>query len=275
MLIAQISDLHVVSDSRRLYDFVDSNTTLARAVAVINGLDTKVDLVLVTGDTTNCGTRAAYAMLERLLEGFEAPVFVIPGNHDTPAFLREVGGGKYRKENSAGYEKQDYVIEEFPLRVIMLDSTSPGDIHGMLLPEQFVWLSEQLASSARPTLVCIHHPPLPTGHAHMDPLVCRNGDELVSLLQKYRQVQALACGHTHRAIFQRAGDLTIFTCPGLATAIKSDFNDSRGFFIPDESGFMLHRYTPESGLISFVETLPKQREHCFAHVNSCPATGEA
>ena len=271
MYIAHISDLHVVSDSRRLYDFVDSNSTLARAAAVINGLDTPVDLVLVSGDTTNCGTASAYRMLERLLAGFQAPVFLIPGNHDTPALLREVGGGRYHRATG---RTMDYVVDDFPLRLILLDSTSPGDIHGMLEPEQFDWLERELSRDTKPVLVGIHHPPLPTGHAHMDPLRCRNGDRLVALLQRFPQVEALACGHTHRAIIQRIGMLNVFTAPGLATGIKSDFIDDRGFFIPGEHGFMLHRYTPEGGLATFVESLHDGPVHCFAHVNNCPPTGE-
>jgi 3',5'-cyclic AMP phosphodiesterase CpdA len=42
------------------------------------------DLVLVTGDVTQSGRRREFAAARAWLDGFTAPVFVVPGNHDTP-----------------------------------------------------------------------------------------------------------------------------------------------------------------------------------------------
>ena len=57
MIIAQIADLHVVSKDRLCYRQIPTNAQLAEAVAHINNLAPRPDLVIASGDLT--GTVAA------------------------------------------------------------------------------------------------------------------------------------------------------------------------------------------------------------------------
>src|SRR5260370_23102190 len=91
MLIAQLSDPHVRPDGVLYQDVVDSNAMFAAALAHLNGLDPRPDLVLLSGDLVDKGEAGEYGNLRELLAGISMPVPVIPGNHDVrppfrPAF---------------------------------------------------------------------------------------------------------------------------------------------------------------------------------------------
>jgi 3',5'-cyclic-AMP phosphodiesterase len=56
MLIAQITDLHVVENDQLCQGRVATNAQLQEAVAHLNRLDPRPDVVLATGDLTDHGT---------------------------------------------------------------------------------------------------------------------------------------------------------------------------------------------------------------------------
>jgi 3',5'-cyclic AMP phosphodiesterase CpdA len=94
------------------------------------------------------------------------PVFVIPGNHDARQPLRAV----FRAD---GYLSADghlhYAVEDYPLRLVALDTLVDGKHHGSLGPDQLAWLDATLAAQPeRPTIILMHHPPFATGITYMD-----------------------------------------------------------------------------------------------------------
>ncbi|MEK7996515.1 MAG: metallophosphoesterase, partial [Planctomycetota bacterium] len=82
MLIAQITDMHLKGEGELLFGRVDTTGFLERAVAHVNALDPRPDIVLATGDLVNDGGPEQYANLRRVLAPLDMPVFMIPGNHD-------------------------------------------------------------------------------------------------------------------------------------------------------------------------------------------------
>jgi 3',5'-cyclic AMP phosphodiesterase CpdA len=71
--IVHVSDIH--------FGAVDA---VAAEAVVAAAQDLAPDLVLVTGDVTQSGRRREFAQAKVWLDRFSAPVFVVPGNHDTP-----------------------------------------------------------------------------------------------------------------------------------------------------------------------------------------------
>jgi len=155
MIIAHISDTHLAFDTadaaRRLRDF-------ASTIADINVLDPPADVIVHTGDIVHNGRQDEYAEAAALLAKARAPVYVLPGNKDDRANLRAVFSARgYLAPDS---EFIDYAIEDYPVRLIALDTLSPGNGRGDFRPEQARRLIEMMdADLNKPIAVFTHHPP--------------------------------------------------------------------------------------------------------------------
>ena len=88
MLLAQITDLHVMPKGQLAYGRVDTAGMLRKAVAQLNRLDPRPDAVVITGDLADKGEPVAYQHLREILAALRLRYFVIPGNHDRMAEFR-------------------------------------------------------------------------------------------------------------------------------------------------------------------------------------------
>ena len=198
MLIAQITDTHIKAAGQLSYGKVDTCQYLERCIMHLNALSPRPDVVLVTGDITDFGRTEEYRQAGMLLDQLAIPCFVIPGNHDLPDAMRvEFSGHDYLP--AEGFIQ--YVIEDYPVRMIGLDTQVIGKPYGLMCAHRLSWLEQQLlAQPDRPTLLFMHHPPFETGIEHMDVQNCRNGEELGNLVEQHRQIKYILCGHVHRQI---------------------------------------------------------------------------
>lgn len=255
MLIAQLSDLHIMPRGHKLYDFIDTNGLLARHIAYLNNLDERPDAVVITGDITDAGSRGSYEMTLKLLNQLDYPTFIIPGNHDcNPEMLRILKDAfPYLGEDPDAIH---FTIEDFPIRMICLDSSVEGKLYGRIGSKRLQWLQDSLTQRPETqTIIFTHHHPVPSGCHHMDLICCEDGQELLGVLKNHPQVTHLFCGHTHRAIFQQRDGLLIGTAPSVAHQVPFNSTDPNGFFSLEPPGMLMHRYTPETGLVSYVASL--------------------
>jgi 3',5'-cyclic AMP phosphodiesterase CpdA len=160
MLLAQISDLHVVAKGRKFYDRIDTPAFLARAVAHLNALDPRPDFVWITGDLVDQGSPAEYAHLRDILAGLQMRWAVMPGNHDERSNLRQAFDETRLPRTG---EFLQYAIDDLPLRLLALDTLIPGESSGRLCQARLDWLSDRLEERPeRPTIIAMHHPPFLT-----------------------------------------------------------------------------------------------------------------
>ena len=255
MLIAQISDLHIRPQGTRLYDHIDTNSLLARHVAFLNNLEERPDAIIITGDITNCGCPEEYTMARKILSCIDYPTFIIPGNHDNNTNLLD------GLAESFPYLGKDpahilYTVDDFPLRLVFLDSSVDGQLYGTLGQKKLAWLKETLEQQPhRQTLLFMHHHPLASGCLHMDNIRCLDGELLLALLKNFPQVTRIFCGHTHRVIFQMIGGLLIGTAPSTAHQVPFHTKDPNGFYNLEPPSMLMHRYTESTGLVSYVASL--------------------
>lgn len=244
MLIAQISDLHLVPDGTYAYGTVDTGTLLQETLAALLRLDPLPDCVLLTGDLAEAGDAASYARLRAMLAPLPMPCYLLPGNHDDRAALcAEFTADGWRHADRDGHGFVQYVVEDFPVRVIVLDTTVPGAGHGELCERRLAWLQTVLAAQpARPTVMAMHHPPFATGLAEMDSLALRTGAAaLETLLCAHPQVERVICGHVHRPIMRRFGGTVACICPSSAHQVAYDLHaDAPAAFVMEPPGFLLH-----------------------------------
>ena len=214
MIIAQITDTHIRRKGKLLHHMVNPGKRLRKAIEQINNLDPKPDVVLATGDLTESGKRKEYKRLRELLEPLRIPLYVIPGNHDRRDVFREAFADQWYLP---AYGPLQYAIEEYPVRLIALDTMNDGEAGGIMDEERLAWLDGKLAQAPnRPTLIFMHHPPFRTGIRALDALGFRGADEFGAIIRRNPQIERIICGHIHRAIEMRWNGTTI--CTALSTA---------------------------------------------------------
>jgi Icc protein len=249
-LLAQVTDMHIKAGGKLSYKVVDTEASLARCVEHILSLPQVPDAVLFTGDLTDFGKREEYENLGRLIEPLTMPVYLMAGNHDDPAVMRDVFASHAYLRQRAG--KLDYVIDDFPVRIVALDSTIPHKSPGVLTREQLSWLDEALSSAREaPTIVALHHPPFWTGIGHMDIQPLTNPDDLAAVIRKHPQVERVIAGHLHRPIVARFAGTVASTSPSPSHQVALDLaDDAASRFVMEPPGFQLHLWRDGAGLIS-------------------------
>jgi len=250
LIIGQISDLHVSTEGKVSYGVVDAGAALRRCVESIMALERWPDLLLVTGDLVEGGLREEYQHLRALLAPLPMPWYVIPGNHDDRTVMRDC----FRDH---GYLHQwgpfaQYAIDEWPLRIIALDTVIPGEPGGRLCEERLSWLDRTLACEpSKPTLVMMHHPPFSTGMDHMDGMGLESPEKLAAILGRHAQVQCILCGHVHRPIEARFAGIPASICPSPSHQVALDLDPGAPARLTLEPpAYRLHLWTPASGLVS-------------------------
>jgi len=136
MIIAQISDTHIALDSpdadRRIRD-------LEPAIEDINTLDPAPDVIVHTGDIAHNGQVDEYARAAATLAKARPPVFVLAGNRDSRAELRQADGYFL-----PGSEFIEYAIDDYPVRLIALDTLSAGSNKGGFCSERIRHLIDMI-----------------------------------------------------------------------------------------------------------------------------------
>ncbi|WP_192384973.1 phosphodiesterase [Mesorhizobium silamurunense] len=253
MLVAQISDFHVHPVGQMVYGGIDTNAMTRRAIATIAALDPVPDCVLVTGDLADSGGLDEYALVVDILSRLAMPVFVIPGNHDRREAMRDGLAAAYPYLRQAE-DFLHYVVEDFPVRLIGLDTVVPEKVGGAICAARAAWFADRLAEGdGRPTLVFMHHPPFVTGVSGMDATMCRTDSAFAGLVESHPEIECVVAGHHHRPITRRWAGTVGFVVPGVAHQLALDLRPGQPIrFILEPPGFALHAWSPETGLVSHV-----------------------
>jgi Icc protein len=242
MIIAHISDTHLALDTpeaeRRMRD-------LASTIADINALDPAPNVIVHTGDIVHNGRTDEYAQAAALLAKARAPVYVLPGNKDDRANLRAAFPAR-------GYlapisEFIDYAVEDYPVRLIALDTLKPGGNRGEFRPEQARRLIELIdAERDRPIAVFTHHPPFEVmvgpDRFHFETM--ESMARLRDALQRSGRVVAVFSGHVHRAATGQVGRIPASVVPCIATTLR------KGEYPPPMKTrpvYHVHRFNPAWG----------------------------
>jgi len=255
MLIAQITDTHVMEPGIRAFGRLDTGERLAACVARLNGLDSPPDVVVATGDLVDKGSEGEYRHLKRILGALKAPVFVIPGNHDSRENLRAAFADDGYLPRSGNF--LHYTVEGFPVRIVAADTVIEGEAGGIMDRPRIEWLEARLAEDrARPTILIMHHPPFATGIVHMDRMGCAGADDLAAVISRNPQVERILCGHVHRAIQRRFAGTLAMIAPSTAFQVALDFDPAAPARWTDEpAGFALHYWSQDAGLSSHLCTV--------------------
>ncbi|HST76066.1 MAG TPA: phosphodiesterase [Acetobacteraceae bacterium] len=260
MLICQVTDLHLCPPGRLAYGAIDTNAMTERALAAVAALDPAPQALLVTGDLAEGGRESEYSLFLTLIRRhLNVPVYVIPGNHDSREPLRRVLGGLPGLGDRAGFIQ--YVVDDLPVRLVMLDTLTPGHNHGELCAERLDFLERSLAAApGRPTMIAMHHPPFDSGIGFMDRDNLRDAKAFTAIVSRHPQVERIICGHVHRSVTAMVAKVPVLIAPSachhMALALAPD---APGAFVLDPPAFSVHCWAEASGIVSHI-----------AYVGPCP-----
>jgi Icc protein len=250
--VVQLSDPHIGAQ----WPGVEPAAELAAAVESVGRLHPVPDAVLVSGDVTNGAQDRQYEQARELLEPLGVPVYVLPGNHDDREGLRRHFG-----LTGDGGAPIQYAVNIGPLRLLVVDSTCPGQPYGQLDSDRLAWVDMELARAQHtPTLLAMHHPPLLTGMPAADEIGLPVSDRqaLGELLGRHPQVRRVVAGHVHRTIVSELAGRAVLAAPSTTLAARLDFSSHDFQLIAEPPGFAVHVLV-DGELVSHVQPVGGRR----------------
>jgi Icc protein len=260
MLICQLTDLHACAVGMSSNRVSETNMLTTRAFRAVAAMRPMPDVAVITGDLTESGMPAEYANLGALIRQYlPMPVYVIPGNHDRRDNFRR--GLEHLPGVTADPVYVQYAVEDYPVRLVMLDTVVFGHGHGELRDDQLSWLDRTLAAVPnKPTMIGMHHPPFGCGIAHMDRINLRKAEAFTAVIARHPQVRRIICGHHHRPIFAQVAHAIASISPSVAHQVELCFDPAdKGAFNFEPPAFQLHRWSAADGIVThtaYVDTFP-------------------
>jgi 3',5'-cyclic AMP phosphodiesterase CpdA len=234
-LLAQISDPHLGEPP---IGGVKPKKALREVIAAIEALPNPVDAILVTGDLAEHAAPEEYALAAELIGRLGVPFHVLPGNKDDRATMREA----FDLPGVAD-APLDYAADLGPLRLVVIDSTIPGEDRGDFTPAQLAGLEATLASAPeQPTIVAMHQPPLVTGMADWDAVIMTAADRraLGTVIERHSQVRAIVGGHLHRVAASALAGRPVIVAPSTFVQARPNFETEKVKLRDHFRGFLLH-----------------------------------
>ena len=159
--VLQLSDPHLLADpSGRCRGRVALGALAHAWQQCLRQQGERPELLLISGDLCQDESLGGYVRLRELLELWDVPVALLPGNHDHPALLRAALGRRAWIAPA--------VVPLGHWRVLLLSTHRSGAVAGWIEAPQLAWLEQQLAVDSSPALVALHHPPVAIGHPELD-----------------------------------------------------------------------------------------------------------
>lgn len=235
-VVLQVTDPHLHANAASKMRGVNTyDTFLAVLKHVQRDHRWPPDAIIATGDLVQDESRQGYERFRSCLDGLGVPVFCIPGNHDDPALMAEVLG---RPPFQVG---GDTVLGAW--RLIFLSTYMKGEDAGAVGNDALTALDRQLsAHSDNPTLICMHHQPVPMGSAWLDGVGLMDAAAFLQVTDKHAHVRGIVWGHVHQASDRQRGDVRLLSTPSTCAQ-----------FLPGHDFFALDNRPPGCRWISLLD----------------------
>ena len=203
---------------------LDTDESLRDVLQLMQPTARQAHHLVATGDISGGGDTTSYQRFLKILSQYTSlPISWLPGNHDSAAAMAAVDA-----------LAREPIVELGNWLLILLNTGDPGKIPGYLAPSELAILERSLTQYPnRPTLVFLHHHPVPLGSEWLDGTMLRNADALFAILGQHDQVKALSWGHVHQEYSGEWKGIKLFATP--STCIQ---------FAPGEADFTLDHNMP-------------------------------
>jgi 3',5'-cyclic-AMP phosphodiesterase len=215
--LVQLTDPHLFGDTARALRGVPTlpalRATIDAAAADIEGCDA----ILATGDLVQ-DDPGGYAHFRDVFKTLGKPALCIPGNHDlVPEMRAALSGPPFRLDGP---------VDLGAWRILLLDSTVPGEVGGELSPGELARLDADLGSAPdRHALVALHHHPVPMGSRWLDAIGLANAAAFFAVLDRHPQVRGIVYGHVHQHHEVERRGVRILATPSTCSQFLPDAQD--------------------------------------------------
>jgi len=244
--IAQITDTHLYADPENTLLGLKTRHCLQQVAEL--AARRKPHLVVASGDLAHDASPTAYRAVRDCLEPLAVPVYCLPGNHDEAMEMRKC-------MNDAPFRTIS-CLRTGGWQMLFLDSSVSGSEAGHLGTAELARLEGDLASAPdSPSIVWLHHQPVPVGSSWLDTMAIDNGNQLLDIVDRHPQVRGIVWGHVHQLFEKRHKDTLLLATP--STCIQ---------FLPGSEAFAVDHIPPgyrwfelygDGRLASGVERLPE------------------
>ncbi len=215
--IVQISDIHLFAEREKALLGIKTHDSFEAALDLLK-TDKKPDLILLSGDLSQDGSKASYVHIADRMKTFDVPIYYVAGNHDDPNMLNTV----YPLENITHH--RHIVLKNWHL--ILLNSQKPGAVEGFLDNAQLQFLQHCLQMYPEHYgIVVFHHQPIPVGSAWLDNLGLTNANDLWSVLKYFSKMHTILFGHVHQEHQGKKNGIQYFSAPSTCIQFKPESKD--------------------------------------------------
>jgi len=150
-----------------------------------------------------------------------------------------------------------YVVEGWPVRLIALDTLTPGRDEGRLCAAQLSWLEARLSEKPeQPTLVFMHHPPFRTGLPVFDEIGLVDTEALGAIIARHSQVEVIVAGHVHTAALRRFHGTVALTCGSTRNQMLLDLRRQAGLAaVMAPPACLLHVWRENTGMLTYTSLI--------------------
>lgn len=242
MILAQISDTHIMAsddpDDRR----IGRIEALRRCVADINALDPQPSVVIHTGDMTQDGRPEEFIAARNVLSQLKMPFYPTPGNRD--GSLPMIKAFENLSQNDAFML---YAADVESIRLVAMDTIAETGNKGDFTEDKLAALDALLGEGRdRPTALFMHHPPFEilTSREPYQYYRPEAATEFSDIVARHPQLIRLFCGHSHRDYRAKIGSMQASTMPSVAIDLRLEtYPDDK----EDVPVYHLHSYSGGTG----------------------------
>jgi len=191
-------------------------------------------LVVVSGDLTQRARASQFKEAALMIERFEPPVMVVPGNHDVPAWYRpwaRIFNPLGRYEAHITPELQP-TFERNGLAVAGINTAHGMTIKGGKVNSEQIAFVRSFFQGAKPEafrILVLHHPPVLLKRPHRAE-VARSAHLALEFIGEQR-VDLFLCGHLHQSSVEsiplEGGHSVVIASAGTASSNRGRAGDRR------------------------------------------------
>jgi 3',5'-cyclic AMP phosphodiesterase CpdA len=202
--------------------------------------------IIATGDLVDRGEADEYVELKNVLKDSEIPIYFAIGNHDARAEFLEMFEGPRARTDENGFLQ--YAVDFGQARLVVIDTLEDGQNDGGFCERRAAWLARTLDEDpSKPTILALHHPPIPSGIQWMDPPPNAAWTQrLADVVRDRPQIRVMVCGHLHRGYVGVFAGRTVVASPATSIQLTLDLTtvdmrhpDGREILVEEPPGYAL------------------------------------